>query len=465
MNEKEIHNMSQIKKLIEMIENDKTTTEDYANFILPDSMNALVTLKEEEKIFEDLETQEKDISKTLHYKEVPIPEVGDDEVLVAVMASGINHNTVWSATFEPLPTFNFLSHYANLNPKNKKHNLNYHILGSDAAGVIIKKGQGVHSNWELGDRVVVYPGVISTVNPEGYNDSLTDPDTRAWGYETNFGGLAEFCLVKASQLMKKPEHLTWEEAASLSLVSSTAYRMLVSHHGSQMKQGDNVLVWGGAGGLGAIAIQYVLNGGGRPIAVVSSEEKAQLVQNLGCECVVDRSKRNFNFFKEDGTFNERHLIAFRGTVERLIDKESVDIVFEHTGRETFGASVFVAKRGGKVVTCGSTTGYEHMYDNRYLWMHVKSIIGSHGANIYEAYNANRLSCLGKINPILSDVYRLEDSIEGCVKVKNNQHLGKVGILCLSPEEGLGIKDYELRQKVGEDKINIFRNFKKEKKAI
>ncbi|RXJ81161.1 crotonyl-CoA carboxylase/reductase [Arcobacter sp. F2176] len=451
--------MSETKKIIEMIENDNTTQKDYENIKLPSSMNALVTLKEEENIFGEMETEDKDISKTLHYKEVTIPEVGDDEVLIAVMASGVNHNTVWSATFEPLPTFNFLSHYAKSNPKNKKHNLTYHILGSDAAGVIVKLGTKVHDNWKLGDRVVICPAVTSNTNPQSYKDSMSDPNTKAWGYETNFGGLAEFCLVKSTQLMKKPEHLSWEEAASLSLVSSTAYRMLVSQHGAEMKQGDNVLVWGGAGGMGAMGIQYVLNGGGRPIAVVSSEKKAELVKKLGCEYVVNRAKKNFNFFKEDGSINKRHLIAFKSTVERLIDKESADIVFEHTGRETFGASVFVAKSGGKIVTCGSTTGYEHTFDNRYLWMYVKSIIGSHGANIYEAYNANRLSCLGKINPILSEVYTLENSIEGCIKVKNNQHIGKVGILCLSPKEGLGIKDHELRQKVGEDKINIFRNLK------
>ncbi len=452
--------MLDVKNIVEMIEDEKVTQKDYENTKLPDSMNALVTLKEEENIFEGMETEDKDISKTLHYKEVAIPEVGEGEVLVAVMASGINHNTVWSATFEPLSTFNFLSNYANLNPKNKKHNLNYHILGSDAAGVVVKIGKGVPSNCKIGDRVVIYPGVISNINPQGYHDSLTDPDTKAWGYETNFGGLSEFCLVKASQLMPKPEHLSWEEAASLSLVSGTAYRMLASNHGAKMRQGENVLVWGGAGGLGAIAIQYVLNGGGRPVAVVSSEEKVQLVKNLGCEFVVNRAKKKFNFFKEDGTFNERHLISFKGTVERLINKETIDIVYEHTGKETFGASVFVAKRGGKIVTCGSTTGYEHLYDNRYLWMHVKSIIGSHGANIYEAHCANRLSCLGKINPILSDVYTLKDSIDGCVKVKNNQHIGKIGVLCLSPKEGLGVKNHELRQKVGEDKINVFRNFEK-----
>ncbi|RXJ94838.1 crotonyl-CoA carboxylase/reductase [Malaciobacter molluscorum] len=453
--------MLEVEKIVEMIEDEKTTQRDFENFKLPDSMNALVILKEEEKIFEGIETEDKDISKSLHVKEVPIPEVGDDEVLVAVMASGINHNTVWSATFEPLPTFNFLSQYAKANIKNKKHNLNYHILGSDAAGIIIKVGRAVHDNWKIGTRVVICPAVTSTINPQSYKDSMSDPNTRAWGYETNFGGLAEFCLVKSTQLMKKPEHLSWEEAASLPLVSSTAYRMLVSSNGSEMRQGDNVLIWGGAGGLGAMGIQYVLNGGGRPIAVVSSEEKAQIVKKLGCEYVVDRAKRKFNFFKEDGSLNMRHLIGFKGAVEKCIDKESVDIVFEHTGRETFGASVFVAKGGGKVVTCGSTTGYEHLYDNRYLWMYVKSIIGSHGANIYEANNANRLSCLGKINPILSEVYNLDNVVEGCVKVKNNDHIGKVGVLCLSPQEGLGIRDHELRHKVGEDKINLFRNFKNE----
>ncbi|MFD2176703.1 crotonyl-CoA carboxylase/reductase [Veronia pacifica] len=455
---------SDLNVLMEMIASEHANADDFANVKLPDSMKALVTLREEQEMFVGMESEDKDPRQSLHYIDVPIPEVEAGEVLVAVMASGINYNTVWSSIFEPLSTFQFLSQFAQYYPRNKKHCLDYHIMGSDASGVVVKVGDGV-TLWKPGDRVAVNPSVATLLKHQGHSDGVKDPDGRAWGFETNFGGLAQFCLVQETQLMAKPEHLSWEETASLALVSGTAYRMLVSENGAKMKQGDNVLIWGGAGGMGSLGIQYVLNGGGNPVAVVSGEEKAQLARKLGCKLIVDRQKGRYRFFKENGEENQRHLVAFRAAVERLLENEQVDIAYEHTGRETFGASVFVAKRGGKVVTCGSTTGYQHSFDNRYLWMHVKSIIGSHGANFTEAYEANRLACQGKINPVVSDVYTLESAADSVVKVKANEHVGKIGILCLADKEDLGIRNTELREKVGEDKINIFRDYARQKRAV
>jgi crotonyl-CoA reductase len=118
--------------------------------------------------------------------------------------------------------------------------------------------------------------------------------------------------------------------------------------------------------------------------------------------------------------------------------------------------VFVARRGGKIVTCGSTTGYQHVYDNRYLWMHVKSIIGSHGANFREAYEANRLACLGKIHPTVSHSYPLEQAGEAVALVKENRHVGKLGVLCLAQAEGMGIRNPQMRERIGEDRFQIFR---------
>lgn len=446
---------SVINDLHQLIESPQACTEDFANFSLPDSMLALIIDRQEQNMFGDLPKEERDPRLSLHVREVPTPELAESEVIVAVMASSINYNTVWSAIFEPLPTFQFLSAMAKRLPGAQKHNLNHHILGSDAAGVVVKVGKSV-TKWKPGDRITVHPAVTSMALPQGHNDSIKDPDIRAWGYETNFGGLAEFCLVNESQLMPKPEHLSWEESASLALVSGTAYRMLVSDNGARMKQGDNVLIWGGAGGMGSLGIQYVLRGGGRPVAVVSGEEKVQLAKALGCELVIDRRKEGYQFLNEDGSVNERHLVKFRARIERLLGGESIDIVYEHTGKETFPASVFVAKRGGKVVTCGSTTGYEHVFDNRYLWMNVKSIIGSHGANYAEAFEANRLACLGQISPTLSDVYTLKETPRAVAKVHANQHVGKVGVLCMAQRPGLGIRNWTLREKVGEHHINAFR---------
>jgi crotonyl-CoA reductase len=134
----------------------------------------------------------------------------------------------------------------------------------------------------------------------------------------------------------------------------------------------------------------------------------------------------------------------------------VDIVFEHPGRETFGASVYVTRKGGTIVTCASTSGYNHEYDNRYLWMSLKRIVGSHFANYREAWEANRLVAKGKIHPTLSKVYSLEDTGQAAYDVHRNLHQGKVGVLALSPQEGLGVRDEEKRaQHI--DAINRFRN--------
>ena len=128
---------------------------------------------------------------------------------------------------------------------------------------MLKTGLGVHS-WKPGDEVVAHCLSVELESPDGHNDTMMDPEQRIWGFETNFGGLAHLALVKSNQLMPKPDHLTWEEAASPGLVNSTAYRQLVSRNGAGMKQGDNVLIWGASGGLGGFATQYALNGGADP---------------------------------------------------------------------------------------------------------------------------------------------------------------------------------------------------------
>src|SRR5262249_29523050 len=159
-----------------------------------------------------------------------------------------------------------------------------------------------------------------------------------------------------------PAHLTWEEAACNGLVATTAYRQLVSSHAGSMKQGDIVLVWGAAGGLGSYAVQFVLNGGGYPIAVVSSPERAEFVHELGGEWVIDRQAEGFAFWNGDQVeFSE--LRRFRKAIRALTGGEDPHIVFEHTGRDTFAVSVYVAARGGTITTCAATTGYEQVYDN------------------------------------------------------------------------------------------------------
>jgi crotonyl-CoA reductase len=371
--------------------------------------------------------------------------VGPGEALVAVMASAINYNTVWTAIFEPLPTFGFLRRYGALSPLAKRHDLPYHVVGSDASGVVLRVGAGV-TRWRPGDEVVAHCLSVELEDAAGHDDTMLDPEQRIWGFETNFGGLAELALVKANQLMPKPAHLSWEEAASPGLVNSTAYRQLVSHHGAQMKQGDTVLIWGASGGLGSYATQLALGGGAQPVCVVSSAEKAELCRRMGAELVIDRAAEGFRFWRDEHTQDTAEWKRFGARIRELTGGDDPDIVFEHPGRETFGVSVYVVRRGGTVVTCASTSGYRHEYDNRYLWMHLKRIVGSHFANYREAWEANRLVQRGRIHPTLSRTYPLEQTGQAAYEVHRNAHQGKVGVRCLAPADGLGVRDAELRER-------------------
>jgi crotonyl-CoA reductase len=231
--------------------------------------------------------------------------------------------------------------------------------------------------------------------------------------------------------------------------------MLVSHNGAHMKQGDVVFIWGATGGLGGYAVQYVLNGGGIPVGVVSSPDKVELLHDLGSEAVIDRKAAAYQFWSDEHTQDEGEWRRLGKDVRALVG-EDPNIVFEHPGRQTMGASVFICARGGLVVTCAATSGYMIEYDNRHLWMKLKSIKSSHFANYKEAWEANRLIQKGMIQPILSAVHPLTDVGEAAYSVHKNLHEGKIGVLCLAPEEGLGIDDPEFRAKVGEDRITLFR---------
>ncbi|WP_376775183.1 crotonyl-CoA carboxylase/reductase [Saccharopolyspora phatthalungensis] len=421
---------------------------------VPDTYRGAVLLADEVDMFEGLASADKDPAKSIHLAEVPTPEPGPGEVLVAVMASAVNYNTVWSAIFEPIPTFAFLKRYGRSGDEGKRHDLPYHVVGSDLSGVVLRTGAGVN-RWRPGDKVVAHCLSTDLGSPDGHDDSMLDPQQRIWGYETNFGGLAELSLVRANQLMPKPPHLTWEEAACSGLVNSTAYRQLVSRNGARMKQGDNVLIWGAAGGLGSYAVQLVRNGGGIPVCVVSSQERVELVRSMGTDLVIDRDAEGYRFWKDEATPDPSEWKRFGTHIRELTGGEDVDIVLEHPGRQTFGASVYVTRRGGTVVTCASTSGYQHLYDNRYLWMSLKRIIGSHFANYREAWEANRLICKGMIHPTLSKVYRLPEAGVAAAGVHRNCHSGKVGVLCLAPKTGLGVDDQELRERSA-TKINRFR---------
>jgi len=443
-----------VQQILDAILAGDTPKEEFANLAVPDSYKAITVHKDEANMFEGEKSRDKDPRKSLHLDDVAVPELGPGEAIVAVMASAINYNTVWTSIFEPVSTFGFLERYGRMSDLTKRHDLPYHVVGSDLAGVVLRTGPGVTA-WKPGDEVVAHCLSVELEDPAGHNDTMMDPQQRIWGFETNFGGLAELALVKSNQLMHKPGHLTWEEAACPGLVNSTAYRQLVSRNGAGMKQGDNVLIWGASGGLGSYATQYALNGGATPVCVVSSPEKAAIARKMGAELIIDRAEEGYKFWKDERTQDPKEWKRFGARIRELTGGEDVDIVYEHPGRETFGASVYAARKGGTIVTCASTSGYMHEYDNRYFWMNLKRIIGSHFANYRESFEANRLVDKGMIHPTLSKTFSLADTGEAALEVHHNKHAGKVGVLALAPHEGLGVRDPEKRAKF-ESKINRFR---------
>jgi crotonyl-CoA reductase len=426
--------------------------EELAACALPDSYPAAFLRREDQGIFDG--QRDKDVRRSLHLGQVPMPELAPDEVIVAVMAAAVNYNTVWSAMFEPIPSFRFLRDLARHGGWDTRHERDYQQVGSDAAGVVVRVGAAVR-HWKIGDHVVVSPVVIDEQQAAAQEDGMLSSRMLAWGFETNFGAFGHYALAKATQLVRKPPHLSWEEAACNTLCLGTAYRMLIGAHGARIKMGDIVLIWGATGGLGSYAVQLVQRAGAIPIGVVGNPQKAELLHQLGCHHVIDRTELGLS--GSAGAESTEQWRALGAAIRKQVG-EDPHVVFEHVGRSTFSASVFVARRGGTIVTCGSSTGYAHHYDNRYLWMKLKRVIGSHGANYQESVEANRLLELGLVVPALSRVHPFTQIAEATRSVQLNEHAGKVGVLCLAPREGLGVTDPLLRERIGESRLRLFRDY-------
>src|SRR4051794_3762019 len=362
-------------------------------------------------------------------EEIEVPAPGAFEVVVRVMAAGVNYNNVWAALGEPVSVMRYGDH-----PR-----YGHHIGGSDASGVVWKVGEGV-TRWKPGDEVVVHCNQASYEDAEVHGlDPMAAPSQRIWGYETTWGSFAQFTKVQAQQLIPKPANLTWEEAASYGLVYFTAYRMLITRCGLQA--GDRVLVWGAAGGLGVFALQLCRMAGARAVGVVSSADKGRLVEQLGACGWVDRNEFTGMMRRGDETPDEertrfKESRRFCAHVTELLG-DAPDIVFEHVGTATFPTSVLVAKPFGKIVICAGTTGYNLDFDVRYLWMRQKEIVGSHFANAYECNKANELIEQGVIRPVLWRTMGFDGVAEAHQLMRDNQHLGKIAILVGAEDTGLG----------------------------
>ncbi|MEI2651751.1 MAG: alcohol dehydrogenase catalytic domain-containing protein [Microthrixaceae bacterium] len=224
-----------MQHILEAIQSDASGDE-IANLPLPESFRAAYVLREEQEMWAGFASEDKDPRKSLHVGEVATPEIAPDEVYIAVMASSINFNTVWTSIFEPLSTFNFLDRLGKESEWGARHKQDFHVVGSDASAVVLRVGSAVR-NWKPGDHVTVHCNYLDDQDPSAHDDSMLASNQRIWGFETNYGGLADLSIVKANQLMPKPAHLSWEEAAVNALCASTSYRMLVGSHAAAHEAG------------------------------------------------------------------------------------------------------------------------------------------------------------------------------------------------------------------------------------
>lgn len=373
---------------------------------------------------------------------VEVPALEPDQVLVAVMATGINYNNVFAARGVPLDVI--------AARQKAGQPWDFHIGGSDASGVVYAVGSEVE-NVEIGAEVVIHHGTWDRNDKwvlEG-RDPILAPSARIWGYDatTNFGSFGQFCVAQAHQIMPKAPQLTWEEAAASSLVGTTAYRMLFGWEPNTVKPGDAVLVWGGSGGLGSQAIQLVKHAGGLPIAVVSSPDRADYCAELGAVGSIDRNE--FSHWGipphwTDAAGQKEWSAGARAFGKKIWDilgsRQDPAIVFEHPGEDTIPTSIFVTQPGGMVVICAGTTGYSATVDLRYHWTRQKRLQGSHGTNDPQALAYNELIIQGAISPSVGEVVAFteigrlhQDMADG------KGALGNRVALVGAPEPGLGAK--------------------------
>lgn len=368
--------------------------------------------------------------KSFQVEVVETPKLDSNDVLVLVMAAGINYNGVWAGLGKPISPFD-------------GHGEPYHIAGSDASGIVWAVGDKV-KNWKVGDEVIIHCNQDDGDDEEcNGGDPMYSNSQRIWGYETPDGSFAQFTRVQAQQLLRRPKHLTWEEAACYTLTLATAYRMLFGHAPHDLKPGQNVLVWGASGGLGTYAVQLITAAGANAIGVISDESKRDFVMGLGAKGVINR--KDFSCWGQLPTVNTPEYDAWFKEARRfgkaiwdITGKgNNVDIVFEHPGETTFPVSNLVCKKGGMVVICAGTTGYNLTFDVRYTWMHQKRLQGSHFAHLKQAAAANQMMIEKRIQPFLSETFTWDTIPDAHTMMMNNQHPpGNMAALVQSPQKGL-----------------------------
>jgi crotonyl-CoA carboxylase/reductase len=367
---------------------------------------------------------------------IDVPPIGPHEALVMVMAAGVNFNNVWAARGVPVDVTKTQARWG--------EPTDFHIVGSDASGIVYAVGERVR-NVRVGDRVIVHAGQwdVDDAWVVAGNDPGLAPSFRVWGYDTCWGSVSQFAKVQAHQCLPKAEHLTWEEAAAPTLTGATAYRMLHGWPPHTVAPGDVVLVWGGSGGLGSLAIQLVTLAGGRAVAVVSSDERGEYAKRLGAVGSVNRTA--FDHWGVPPRWDSPEWKAWfdgakgfgKAIWDVLGERTNPRIVFEHPGQDTIPTSVFVCDRGGMVVICAGTTGYDTVVDVRYLWYLQKRYQGSHLFNDEQAIAFNDLVRQGKVETTLGHAYRYDETGRAHQLMGDGAlPEGNVAVLVSAPRPGL-----------------------------
>ncbi len=368
---------------------------------------------------------------------IDVPDIAADEVLVYNMATGINYNNVWAALGYPIDVIAVRQKQGE--PED------FHAGGSDCSGIVWKVGSAV-TNVKPGDEVVVHSGWWPPDDPwvRSGRDPMLAETTRIWGYQTNYGSYCQFAKAQAHQCQPKPTHLSWEEAGCYLLCASTAYRMLMGWPPNTVEEGDVVLVWGAAGGLGSYAMQITRAMGGRAVAVVSDEGKRQFCLDNGAVGVINR--KDFDHWgpmpdtssPEYGAWVKGARAFGKALWEAVGERVSPRIVFEHPGESTLPTSGFLAATGGMVVICAGTTGYNITMDLRYHWMRQKRLQGSHLSNDEQAAAVNQLMIDRRIDPCLSETFTFDEIGHAHQLMHDNTHAsGNMACLVNATEPGMG----------------------------
>lgn len=351
---------------------------------------------------------------------VPVPELKPGHVLIYTMAAGINYNNIWAA----------MGHPADVIAAREKagETEDYHVGGSDGSGVVWAVGEGV-TNVEVGDHVIIAPGqwdeTADDIRMGG--DPIASRSMRVWGYENNHGSFGQFTLARDVQLHRKPASLPWDVSGGFLVSAATAYRQLFGWPPNVVRPGDPVLVWGGAGGLGSSAIQLARQVGGRPVAVVSTEEKAKLCRELGAVGTILRTEFDHWGRAPDESDTQAYAEWFRGVRAfgkrfwaELGERRSPRIVFEHTGADTLPTSLYLCDNSGMVVICGATSGFQADVDLRFLWMRLKRLQGSHFASPAQCRMVIGLVESGQLDPCVSKVVGFDEIGEAHQLLRENR---------------------------------------------